>query len=140
MRANKSGVATMEAKVGAVVDLFLLATAKTEDHFVFLRDNFGQIDADTRRVDTPKRGVSRIVSDLRAVDHCFGGRTAGVDARAAQMLLLDERDGPSQVGEPISERISGLAGADDDGVVFHADGPPEWSQKILWDIEGWYED
>src|SRR5204862_6560795 len=93
MRVNESGVVTMEAKVGAVVDLVLLATAKTEDHFVFLRDNFEQIDADIRRVDTPTHGVSRIVSDLRAVDHCVGGRAAGVDAGATQMLFLDERDG-----------------------------------------------
>src|SRR5256885_5511683 len=127
MRANKSGVATMEAKVRALVDLLLLATAKAENDFVFLRHNFGQIDADIRSANTPARGVSRIVSDLRAVDYCCGGRQAGVDAGAAQMLLLDERDGPSQVGEPISERIAGLAGADDDGVVFHTDEPPEWN-------------
>src|SRR5438552_1640072 len=125
MRANKSGVATMEAKVRALVDLLLLATAKAEDHFVFLHDNFGEIDADIQSIDTPARGVSRIVSDLRAMNHCLGGGAASVDAGAAQMLLLDERDGPSQVGEPISERISGLAGADDDGVVFHAEGPPD---------------
>src|SRR5437773_4920208 len=58
--------------------------------------NFGEIDADIRSIDAPARGVSRIVSDLRAVDHCFGGRAADVDARATEMLFLDERHRPDR--------------------------------------------
>src|SRR6266403_3974426 len=127
MRANKTGMAAVETEVGALVDLLLLTPAKAENHFVLLGNNFRKISADIRCVDTPAPGVSRIVSDLRAVDHRLSGCAANIDARAAQMLFLDERDGPSQVGEPISKRIAGLAGADDDGIVFHADGPPEWS-------------
>src|SRR6266702_6172141 len=87
MRVNKSGVAAMEAEVGAPVDLLLLAAAKTENDFIFLSDNFGEIDADVRGVDTPARGVSSVVSNLRAVDHCFGGRAADVDACAAPTLI-----------------------------------------------------
>src|SRR5260370_1097199 len=83
--------------------------AKTENDFVFLSDNFGEIDADVRGVDTPARGVSRILSNLRAVDHCFGGRAADVDACPAQILFLYKRDRPAQIGEPIRERIAGLA-------------------------------
>src|SRR6266702_6405837 len=109
MRANKSGVAAMEAEVGAPVDLLLLAAAKTENDFIFLSDNFGEINVDVRSVDTPARSVSSVVSNLRAVDHCFGGRAAEVDACAAQILFLYKRDRPAQIREPIRERIAGLA-------------------------------
>src|SRR5260370_11870135 len=119
MRGNKTGVASMETKVSALVDLFLRAAAKTENDFVFLSNNPGEIDADIRCVDAPARGVSRIVSDLRAVDHGLGGRATNVDAGATQVIVLDERYRPSQIREAIGERIAGLAGADDDGIVFH---------------------
>jgi hypothetical protein len=46
MRSDKTGVAAIEAKVGALIDLFLLAAAEAEDDFVFLGDDFGEIDAD----------------------------------------------------------------------------------------------
>src|SRR5258708_59178 len=46
MRVDKTGVAAIETKVGAFVDLFLLTTAKTQNDFIFLGDNFGEIDAD----------------------------------------------------------------------------------------------
>src|SRR5256885_16970675 len=58
MGANKTGVAAMETKVGAFVDLLLLAAAKTENHFLLLGNDFCEIDADVRCVDTPARGVS----------------------------------------------------------------------------------
>src|SRR5260370_36923475 len=121
MRPNETGVAAMETKVGALIDLFLLAAAKAENDFVFLGNNPRKIDADVRCVDAPARGVSRVVSDLRAVNHRFGGRAANIDARAAKILFLDERYRPSQIREPISERVAGLAGTDDDRVGFHGE-------------------
>ncbi len=119
MRAGKMGMAAIEAKVGALVDLFLLATAKTENDFIFLGDNFGEIDADVRCVDAPARGVSRIVRDLGAMHHRLCRRAANIDARAAQVFFLDECYRPPQVSEAISERIAALARADDDRVIFH---------------------
>jgi hypothetical protein len=67
------------------------------------------------------------MSNLRAMDHRLGRRASDVDARAAQMVFLNQRDGPPQIGEAIGERIAGLAGTDDDGIVFHTNGPPEWN-------------
>ena len=119
MRANKTCAATIEAKIGAFVDLFLLVAAKAEDDFVLLSDDFGEINADICGVDAPARGVARVVSNLRAVDHRFSGRAADVDAGAAEVFLLDERDGPSQIREAIGQGIAGLAGTDNDGVVLH---------------------
>ena len=46
MGANKAGMAAMEPKVRAFVYLFLLAAAKTEHDFIFLGDDFGEINAD----------------------------------------------------------------------------------------------
>src|SRR5260370_2368255 len=105
MRANKSGAASMETKVSAPVDAFLQAATKTENDFVFLSNNPGEIDADVRCVDAPARGVSRVVSDLRAVNHRLGGRATNVDAGATQVIVLDERYRPSQIRKPIPERI-----------------------------------
>jgi hypothetical protein len=131
VRANKTGVAAMETKAGALVDLLLLAAAKAENDFVFLSNNLGEIHANVRSVDTPPRGVSRVVSDLRAMDHRFGGRATNVDARATQVLFLDKRYIPSQIGEPMSERVASLTGADDDRVVFHGDPPLRKRAKTI---------
>jgi len=38
MRGNKTSMAVIEAKVGALVDLFLPTAAKAENDFVFLRN------------------------------------------------------------------------------------------------------
>src|SRR6267378_6129741 len=63
MRGDKTRVAAMKAKFGAFVYLFLLAATETQDDFVFLSDNFGEINADVRRADAPARGVSRVVGN-----------------------------------------------------------------------------
>ena len=46
----------------------------------------------------------------------LGGRAAIVDAGAAQMLALDQRDLLAGAGQPRREERPGLAGTDDDGV------------------------
>src|SRR5260370_16622759 len=123
MRPNETGVAAMETKVGALIDLFLLAAAKAENDFVFLGNNFCEIDADVRCVDAPARGVSRVVSDLRAVNHRLGGRATNVDAGSTQVLVLDERYIPSQIRKAIRETIAAMAGAHYDRVVLPNEPP-----------------
>src|SRR5258708_12727560 len=98
-------MAGIEAKIGALVNLPLLAAAKTENDFVFLSNNFGEIDADVRGVDAPTRGVSRVVSDLCAVNHRFGRGASDVDAGSTQIFFLDERNGPPQIAHPITHRL-----------------------------------
>jgi len=121
----------METKLGALVDLLLLAAAKAENDFVFLSNNLGEINANIRSVDTPARGVARVVSDLRTMDHRLGGRATNVDARATQVLFLDKRHRPSQIGEPMSEGVASLTGANDDRVVFHGDPPLRKRAKTI---------
>ena len=67
------------------------------------------------------------MSNLRAVDHRLGRRAPDVDACATKILFLDERHGPTKIRQSVGEGIAGLAGTDDDGIVFHTDGPPEWN-------------
>src|SRR5256885_16121960 len=124
MGANKTGVAAMETKVGAFVDLLLLAAAKTENHFLLLGNDFCEIDADVRCVDTPARGVSRVVRNLREMYHRLGRGAADVDARAAEIFFLNERHRPAKIRQPIGKRVAGLAGTNDDGLVVHTGGPP----------------
>ncbi len=104
--------------------MLLLAAAKTENDFILLGNDLREINADVRCADTPARCVSRVVSNLRAMDHRFGGSASDVDARAAEILLFDERHRPAQVSEAISQGIAALARADDDRVVFHGKRPP----------------
>ena len=49
--------------------------------------------------------------------HGLGGRTALVDAGAADVLALDQRRPPPAPGQRGGEGTAGLAGADDDGIV-----------------------
>src|SRR5689334_21075632 len=116
-------MAAMKMNIGALVRLLLNAAAKTEDDFLFLRDDSRQVNADVRSIDAPARGISRVVSDLCAVNHSLGWGAAGVDASAAEILLLDERHGPAPIREPIRERIASLARTNDDGVIFHCVAP-----------------
>src|SRR5882762_1432658 len=46
VRGDKTRVAAMKAKFGALVYLFLLSGAEAPDDFVFLGDNFGEINGD----------------------------------------------------------------------------------------------
>ena len=65
------------------------------------------------------------------MNHRFGRRATNVDARAAQIFFLDERYRPSQIGEPISERVAGLAGTNDDRIVLHGDPPVRKRAKTI---------
>src|SRR5260370_29883581 len=123
MRADKTGVAAIQTQVGALIDLLLLSGAKAKNDFVFLGNDLGEINAHVHRVDTPARGISRVMSNLRAMDHRLGRRASDVDAGAAQILFLDERNRPPQIGEPISEGVAALARADDNRVVLHWGAP-----------------
>ena len=57
------------------------------------------------------------VGDAAARDHRFGGGAAFVDARAADMLALDQNRVVPGVRERLCQWIGSLAGADNDGVV-----------------------
>src|SRR6185312_14411226 len=51
-----------------------------------------------------------------AGDQGLGGRAAGIDAGAAEILALDQRHRHPGLTQPLGQRRAGLAGADDDGV------------------------
>ena len=51
-----------------------------------------------RGIETVLSAAARRVCGVGAGDHGFGGRAAGVDARAADVFLFDESDGPTGLG------------------------------------------
>jgi hypothetical protein len=65
------------------------------------------------------------------MNHGLGGGAAYVDASATEVFFLDKRDGPTEIGEAMSKRIAGLAGADNDGVVLHGDPPLKKGDKTI---------
>src|SRR5262249_9069613 len=120
MRRNESRVSAVKPQILALINPSLVASAKTQDHLVLLRNNLSQIDDYPSGVDSPPRSASRIMRHLRAMHHGLRRRAAHVDACSPQIFFLDERHGPAQVRESIREWIAGLARADNDGVIFHA--------------------
>src|SRR5215469_10144413 len=119
MRRNESRVSAEKPQTLALIDASLVASAKAQDDFVFLRNDFGQIDPYSCDINSPPPGVSRVMRHLRAMHHGLRRRAANVDASSSQILFLDQRYGPAQVRESIREWIAGLARADNDGVIFH---------------------
>src|SRR5258708_511601 len=116
MRADKTGMAAMESKMGALIDLLLLSGAKAKNDFVFLANDLGEINAHVGGVDTTAGGIARVMSTLCELDHRLVGRASEVDACAAEILFLDECNSPPKIGEPISEGVAALARADDNRV------------------------
>src|SRR6266436_1259632 len=140
MRADKTRVSAMKSKVGALIDLLLLSAAKAENDFIFLSNNLRKINTYVRCVNTPARGVSRVISNLRAMDHRLGRRATDVDACAAKILFLNERHGPTKVRKVIGERVAGLTRADDDCIVFHGGLRRRWSQDCTSEAAACHED
>ena len=77
-----------------------------------------------REFDRWRRGVARVMRDLSAMDHGFGGGAAGVDASAAEMAFFNQRHSPAMIGQTMRKRIPRLAGPDNDGIVFHRQPSP----------------
>src|SRR3989442_14002531 len=106
MRGDKARVTVVETKLLALIDPSLLAASEAQNHLILLRDDFCEIDANIGCVDGPARAIPRIVSDLRAMNHGIRRRAAAVDAGSAQVLSLDERDGPSQIRDAKRQRAT----------------------------------
>ena len=62
-------------------------------------------------------GAACHVRGVGAGDQCLGGRAAGVDACPAECPAFDDCDVPSGACETLGEGWTGLAAADDDGVI-----------------------
>ena len=73
--------------------------------------------------------LTRDVGGPGAGDHRLGGRAADVDARAADELSLDHRDGHARGRESPRQRRPSLAGADDDRVEKSSLGSPPQSMS-----------
>src|SRR6266566_1134118 len=90
---------------------------------IFLGDNSRQVGAHITCPHSPARRVSRIVGHLRAMDHGLRWRASGIDARAPDIALFDERHLPSDVRKTKGKRDPSLSRADHYRVIFHTRSP-----------------
>ena len=102
--------------IGRLPRALLPVVAETLDHLLLARDDLRQVDVDIVDVDAVVGAAPRQVRDTRAGDHRLGGRAADVDASAADVLALDQRDLPARLGERECQWLAGLAATDDHGV------------------------
>jgi len=62
-------------------------------------------------------GLVRVVGDLRRVQQRLGGDAAPVQARAADLVLFDERDLLAELGGPQRAGVAAAAATEDDDVI-----------------------
>ena len=117
VRGKKPCRAPVEVQVRAGVHAALVPGAEPLHDAILPGDNCGQIHRHARGPYAPARGVVGVVRHLGTGNHRLGGRTPGVDAGAAEVLLLDQGHRPTLIGEFLGERVPGLPGTDHDGVV-----------------------
>src|SRR5262249_26092927 len=116
---HEAGLSTVEMHLGTACDPLLVPIAPAIDQRILLSDDLWQVGADIVGDDAPARSVSGIVRNLRTMNHRLRGRASRVDARAAELALFDQSNGPSVVSQTIGERNSSLPRPDDDCVVSH---------------------
>ena len=90
-------------------------------HYLLLPSlNSAHIDRDTRRAkfNSVRARAACVVRDTRARNERFGRSATGVHACAAKQMALDDRDGLARTGQSSGQGWAGLAGADNNRVVF----------------------
>src|SRR5215470_2161159 len=93
---DKARFAEHEVHVRCVPQVALPALAELLDHALLASADRRQVDAKPLApFDTVLRAAPREICDARACDHGFGRRAADVDARAADVLPLDDRGLPA---------------------------------------------
>src|SRR5690242_1316850 len=130
MRRQKAAVSTIETNARMAGEIAFLTVAPLLHDGFFSIHHGRKIHIYRTGAHSPTRRIPRVVGHLCGGNHGFGGCTAGVDAGAAQVRLLDESNGPAVLGKGIAERITSLSGANHDGIVF-------FHVKIsapLWDL------
>ncbi len=115
--ADKLCGAKNQIQVRGVLDSFQSAFPKLFDHTLFARANLAHVHRYIAMVNAVVGSPARQVSYPRAIEHRLSRRASVVDARPANKAPFDERGFPTGVRESPGERISRLAGADDDCVV-----------------------
>ena len=89
MRAGEAAMSAIEGEIGRVGDSVLDAGAERVDDLVLARDDLGHVHLDLAGVNAELRRAPDGLGDASAGDHRLGGRAAVIDARAAELALLD---------------------------------------------------
>ena len=117
MRAGETGMPAIKGEIGRVVDPVLDAGSERLDDLVLARDDLGHVHLDLAGVNAEFRRASGGLGDAGAGDHRLGGRAAVIDARAAELALLDQSHAPALFGQVGGERDAALTGTDNDRIV-----------------------
>ena len=117
VRTDEARAAAKQIERGPFVNLRLLSVAPLLDDPVLARDHFSHVDRWIRGVDAVSARFADRGCHTPACDHCFGWRTAVIDARTAEVVAFDEGDVFSRISELVGKRVPTLSGSDDDGVV-----------------------
>ena len=116
--ALESRMAPKDRAVGKTLHPLSHALARRTGDLVLARLDARHIDPyRSAGVNPVLAGTACKMGDIGTGHQCLGRDAAGVDASAAEMLSLDDGDAKTFIRQAAGERRSGLAGADDDGVV-----------------------
>ena len=86
----------------------------------------------SKRAWTPNvLGLARLVGDLRGVQQRLGRDAPAVQAGAADLVLLDQRDALAELGRSQRAGVAAAAAAENDDVVPVAARPPQECSSVL---------
>ena len=114
--AGKTGFAEDQFDVGGLLDARLPSLAKTFYDVTLALANAFHVDADVAGMNAVISASPCQISDARAGDHGLGGGASHVDAGAAEISALDKSGAHAGPGQRRAKRLTGLPGADYDGV------------------------
>src|SRR5713101_8261127 len=118
VRCDEAGMAAIQTKVfGALANFVFLPRAPIVHVAILALYDFLHVDPHLACVYPPFPAVADIVCHLRRRDHCLGRRTSRIDAGAADLRPLYQRDAPSDVRQILGQRIPGLPRANYDRVI-----------------------
>ena len=100
----------------ARADQALQALVEPADHAVLVGVDAGHVDADQLGLDAELLGLAGLVGDLAGVQQRLGRDAAPVQAGAAELVLLDQRDRQVQLRGAQRGGVTAAAAAQDDDV------------------------
>src|SRR5262249_22552690 len=133
MRSDESGMSTIQVQILALLYLSLLSRTKLANHVVLASNDAGQVNTYVAGPHTPFIRVACVVGYLGTRNHRYRRCATRVDARSTQVLLLDQGDAPSLIGQFLRKRVAGLTGTDHHRIVARHEGSllAQWLEEMV---------
>src|ERR1700690_1113647 len=116
MRARKTCIAEDQFEIRSVLQILLVAIAKSVHDVALALANALQVNADVTRAHAVIGAATREISNAGAGDHRFRGRAALVNTGATDVFTFDESRAQARICKRRTERIPTLAGTNYDGL------------------------